>query len=401
MKLQTNVSLKEKSSFRLIGTAKYWAELDTVEDIIETFEWIQKKKLKFFILGEGSNTVVANNWDGILLHPNFPHVEIKVDNQSFTYSLPTKNEYLEFLNLKQDKDLLKITNSHSPIHCIVESGIHWDSFIYFCLIHGILGLEALSGIPGKVGAVPIQNVGAYGEEVKNFITKVEAWDIKTLEKKAFYKEDCEFNYRNSFFKKHLNQFLIYKVHFSFLNSAKEIQYEELKKYYNQTLSNLIELNQIKEKIQNKIFNSTDRIFQALVLRYSVYQLRRKKGMILENNIESSKNLGSFFLNPFLEEKEFKNLLEKINKENPNLGIPFFKENQYYKIPAAWLIEFSGFYKGYKENGFQISPKHSLCIINLNGNQENLKKFIKKIQDTVYKKTNILLKPEPIFMENFL
>ncbi len=402
MKILSNVSLKERSPLQLTGTTKYWVDITSEKDLYSIWEWIQKNQIKYFILGEGSNTVVVNNWDGIILHPKGCRLEIKVNDKIFYYTLPSQNLFQEFYSFKQDKNLIEFIqkNPSKQIECKVESGVHWDSFIYFCLLHGIRGLEPLSGIPGKVGAVPIQNVGAYGEEVKNFIFLVEAYDLRTLEKKIFTREECEFQYRDSFFKKHINQYLISSVHFLFSNLKKEIQYEELKKYYYEKLSNPQELEAIKKMIPQGHKVLEESILSSFLLRYSVYQIRREKGMILEANHELSKNLGSFFLNPLLSEKEFLNLQKKIISKNRNLKIPFFKEDHVYKIPAAWLIEFAGFYKGYEEKGFMISPKHNLCIINKNGDLESLKEFVKKIQDTVYKKTQILLKPEPIFMEEF-
>lgn len=406
MKIKSNFSLKEKNTFQLDGIAKYWYDIQSEKDLEEAIEFITKNELKYFILGEGSNTVISEYWNGIILHPDQHRLEIHIDEETFFFDLKKNFEYQEFYQIEQEKNFIQFINKLNKkdlkIECIVDSGIQWDLFIFFCLIHQIPGLEVLSGIPGKVGATPIQNVGAYGEEVKNFIQKVEVYDLKTMNKKIFDNKDCNFSYRNSIFKKNLNQYFINKVYFEFsLNSKQNIKYEELKKFYEEIQKKKEIIEYIKQKLENLKFFYNDSILNSMILRYSVYQIRKKKGMIIERNNEFSKNLGSFFLNVLLKEKEFKEFKEKILQENPELKIPFFKEKDLYKIPSAWLIEYSGFPKGYEEKGFLISPFHSLCIINKNGNQKNLKDFIKKIQEKVYNKTNILLTPEPIFMENYI
>lgn len=406
MKVKTNIFLKEKNTFQLDGTSKFWLDINNENDLFEGYEFIKKNNLKYFILGEGSNTVIPEFWNGIILHPNHHKLEIRISEESFFFELKNNFEYQEFYQIKQEKNLIEFINKLNKkdvkIQCIVDSGIQWDLFVFFCLIHQISGLEVLSGIPGKVGATPIQNVGAYGEEVKNFIQKVEVYDLKTFDKKIFENKHCDFSYRNSFFKKNLNQYFVNRVYFEFpLNYKQNIKYEELKKFYEEIQSKKEIIASIKQKLENLKFFYNDSILNSMILRYSVYNIRKKKGMIIEKDNEFSKNLGSFFLNVMLTEKEFEKFKEKILKEKPELKIPYFKENELYKIPSAWLIEYSGFYKGYEEKGFLISPFHSLCIINKNGNQKNLKEFIKKIQEKVYNKTNILLIPEPIFMENFM
>ncbi|MFN3604353.1 MAG: UDP-N-acetylmuramate dehydrogenase [Leptonema sp. (in: bacteria)] len=405
MEIKSNFSLKDRTTFRMNGTTKYWIELSKEEDIIQALEFIKQKNLKYFILGEGSNTVINEYWEGVILHPTTNQLQIQINNTRFSYTLPTQQDYQEFYPITRDENLInaiKQNKKNLSIECIVDSGIHWDSFVYFLLVHEIPGLEVLSGIPGKIGSTPIQNVGAYGEEIKNFLIKVETFDLKTLKKKTFYNDECEFGYRKSFFKRHLNQYYIYKVHLRLNKAKKEIHYKEVKEYFNKLLKDTQKLKEIQKKIQNTLQGTISKtLFHFLILRYCIYQIRRNKGMILEKNDEHSKNLGSFFINPILTEEEFLKFKEKIDSDNSELKIPFFKENKHYKISAAWLLEFSGFPKGHYENGFLISPKHNLCIINIDGNLKNLKEFIKKIQKTVYKKTNILLEPEPIFIDEFI
>lgn len=397
MKIHYNMSLAEKTTFGIGEVVPYFIEIINREDLIQAINFIKENQLFYFILGEGSNTIgIDKKLPLAILHPNNHQVIYKIEDKEFHFRLPTSVQYKEFYQITIDEDLLDVLNfyceKNKRIQIIADAGINWDYFVFFNILHGIGHFTAMSGIPGKVGSTPIQNVGAYGEEIKNFVREVETLllENRTTTQKIFSNSECQFRYRDSILKKHLNRFYIEKVIFDVsLEKDIPIKYPELEKTFYKE-KDLFKLNDFEE---SSIKSET--IKQYFQLRKCVYSIRRKKGMILDGVY--SKSAGSFFTNPILTEEEFLQVQKRINH------IPYFKENEHYKIPAAWLIEYAGIQKGEKNfhNNVGISPLHALALINYGARFNDLKEFIKYIQEKVYKKTNIILNPEPIFMEDFI
>ncbi|GIX40730.1 MAG: UDP-N-acetylenolpyruvoylglucosamine reductase [Leptospiraceae bacterium] len=400
MNLIKNVKLSQKTTIGLGAKVPYFIEIKNLEELSEALKFIKENHLFYFILGEGSNTIAIDKEIPIaILHPVNNQIIYKIDKKEFIYNLPVQIQYNNFYNIDFQCDLYEAiqfyTKKNKKIQIIADAGINWDYFVYFNLLHGIPHFIALSGIPGKIGSTPIQNVGAYGEEVKSFIEYVYTYTFNEQKVKVFSNKECDFKYRDSIFKKYLNQFYIYQVIFNItLNDSIQIKYPELQKIYldYKNNSNL----ELWEESLLHILNLNRNIKEFYLLRKCVYTIRRKKGMILDNS-EFSKSAGSFFTNPILTEEEFIKLKNHLLIEN----FPFFREGKYFKIPAAWLIEFSGIKKGFRYKNWGISPLHALAIINYGGTLEELKEFIQFIQKNVYNKTGILLKPEPVFMEDFI
>ncbi len=411
MKIYQDILLSEKTTIGLGNKVKYFIEFYNKEDIYKIFEFLKKEQLNYFILGEGSNVIgPEESLEIAILHPKNSSIIFRLDDEEFQFEFPTSIEYKEFYDINIHKELLyKIfynKNKLKNITIIADAGINWDYFVFFCIVHGIQSLFALSGIPGKIGATPVQNVGAYGEEVKHFIESVEGFFINNnyrLIENRISNQDCKFEYRNSIFKTHLNQYLIHRVIFHFqLNQEISIKYKEVQETW---LNSTIELDEKEQNFFKNIpeENIKNQILEYYRLRKCIYSIRRRKGMILDKHLPWNKSAGSFFMNPFLNELEFKNLQNQIKKKNPEINIPFYKENNLYKIPSAWLIEYVGFYKGFKnkEQTIGISPFHSLALINYDGTVKDLKQFMTQIQDTVYQKTGIYLQPEPIFIDEVI
>lgn len=411
MKIYQDILLSNKTTMGLGGKIKYFIELHKKDDIYNIFDFLKQEHIKYFILGEGSNVIGSDDFlDIAILHPMNSSIIFRIDKEEFEFDFLTSIEYKELYDIKIHHELLyKIIynkNKFKNLTIIADAGINWDYFVFFCTVHGIHSLFALSGIPGKIGATPIQNVGAYGEEVKNFIESVELFFINndyTLMENRFTNQDCKFEYRNSIFKLHLNQYFINKVIFKIqLNHEVQIKYKEVK----ETWENFqFELNQQEKNFFEQIPDEEikNQIINYYRLRKCIFSIRRKKGMVLEKDNLYNKSAGSFFMNPIIDEKEFQKLQSQIKKKNPQITIPYYIENNNYKIPAAWLIEYSGLNKGLKneKQTIGISPYHSLAIINYNGNVKDLKDFIKHIQQVVFLKTGIDLKPEPIFIDQFI
>lgn len=346
MKVYENVSLSSKTTIALGGKAKYFIECFSNEDIISAVEFSKSKNLPFYILSGGSNIIFPDNDLNIVIINILSKGISKTENE---------NEVI--------------------IEC--DAGENWDSFVEYCISKGLSGVECLSGIPGSVGATPFQNVGAYGQEVKDVINSVKCIDNENFETKIFANEDCEFDYRQSRFKgKDKGKYIITSVVFSFQkNKEPGIKYPELQR-------------QIESIPEFK--NTKDLIEKLSIIRNTVISIRKSKSMVLDSNDLNSRSCGSFFMNPVLTETDFKNFINIFQNLNP----PHFKSKDKYKIPAAWLIENSGFSKGFRYKGVGISENHSLALVNYEGTSEQIKELSSEIINTVKDKFNIRLHPEP-------
>ncbi len=325
MKLQkkvvTNKNLSKFNSLQISVKAKYYIECKTDSDIKEAFQFIKKNKIKFLILGEGTNVVFTKPFDGLII----------------------KNLY------KKEKKIYKNKVK-------VSSGYNWDRFVSFCIKNSLYGLENLSGIPGTVGAGPIQNIGAYGEEISNYIEHIEVFNFRTGNVETLNKINCNFDYRNSLFKKNKHLF-IKNVFFKLKNKfIANNSYQDLKVY---------------------------RFKKASELREIVLKIRNQK---LENYL-TKPNVGSFFKNPLIKKKDLKRLIAK------EADIKFYKHNALIKVSAAWLIERCNL-KGLQLNKARVSKKHSLVLINEDKKPNSILKLKNKIKTIVLTKYNIRLEEEP-------
>tara|TARA_B100000524_G_scaffold98106_1_gene46816 strand:+ start:1610 stop:2599 length:990 start_codon:yes stop_codon:yes gene_type:complete len=325
MKLQkkvvTNKNLSKFNSLQISVKAKYYIECKTDSDIKEAFQFIKKNKIKFLILGEGTNVVFTKPFDGLII----------------------KNLY------KKEKKIYKNKVK-------VSSGYNWDRFVSFCIKNSLYGLENLSGIPGTVGAGPIQNIGAYGEEISNYIEHIEVFNFRTGNVETLNNINCNFDYRNSLFKKNKHLF-IKNVFFKLKNKfIANNSYQDLKVY---------------------------RFKKASELREIVLKIRNQK---LENYL-TKPNVGSFFKNPLIKKKDLKRLIAK------EADIKFYKHNALIKVSAAWLIERCNL-KGLQLNKARVSKKHSLVLINEDKKPNSILKLKNKIKTIVLTKYNIRLEEEP-------
>ena len=317
----TNKDLSEFNSLQIAVNAKYYIECKTDSDIEEAFQFIKKNKIKFLILGEGTNVVFTKPYDGLIIKNSF------------------KKE--KKININKVK---------------VSSGYNWDRFVRFCIKNSLYGLENLSGIPGTVGAGPIQNIGAYGEEISDYIEHIEVFNLKTGNVEILNNMNCNFDYRDSLFKKnkHLfikNVFFKLKEKFIAYNSYQDLQDYEFKK--------------------------------ASELRKRILRIRNQK---LENYL-TRPNVGSFFKNPLINKKDLKKLLSE------EVDLKFYKHDALIKVSAAWLIERCNL-KGMQLNKARVSRKHSLVLINEDKSPNSILKLKNKVKTTVSKKYNIRLEEEP-------
>ena len=320
-----NKNLKDFNSLKLEYSCDSFYEINDFEDIYHLSEKIREENKKFWILGEGTNVVIVDDLKGIVIKNNLSGISI-------------------------DKNSVE-----------AASGENWDYLVKVCLKEKLYGFENLSGIPGSVGACPVQNIGAYGVEVSNFIEYIETINLIDGNIEVFNAHECKFGYRESIFKKLPNHFIT-KIKFS--------------------LSTIFKPNLSYESIPEKI-----EINSAEELRQIILNIRENRLI----NPEQEPNVGSFFKNPVASKIQMENLLA----DHPDLKFYFVKEDQ-YKISAAWLIEKIKM-KGYQGKDCGVSKKHSLVLVNFSKKSENLINLSKKIKKVILKKFNIELEYEPTFI----
>jgi len=342
-----SVKLSDFTTMKLGGVSNRFVECKNDDDIKSALCFASENKLPFHILGGGSNSVFSDEgYDGVLLYINSKGIEKTGDVFS------------------------------------VKAGERWDDFVRFAVELGYSGVECLSGIPGSVGATPIQNVGAYGQEAAGVIVCVKAIETESLKFVEFNKVDCDFSYRNSRFKSaDRNRYVVTEVVFR-LDAAgeAEIKYKELNDYLG-TYEGF-----------NRLENGKDKL---AAVREAVMVIRRRKGMVYDECDADSFSCGSFFTNPVLNEKEFDGFISVC--KSLNIEARSFKAGEGFKISAARLIEKAGFEKGFTENGIGISSKHTLAIVNRGGTTKGLIDFSEKIRAAVKEKFKIELVREAVLI----
>lgn len=342
--LQENVPLAALTTFKIGGNARFFVEAENEQEIIKAFEFADENDLEVFILGGGSNILIADEgFDGVVL---------KINSKGISFDEKSDGRFL--VN--------------------VQAGEDWDEFVKICVEKNLAGIECLSGIPGLVGGTPIQNVGAYGQEVSETIFSVRVFDRKTKEILDLSNKDCKFAYRQSIFNTtHKNRFIVLSVIFNLTKNVEpKIVYADLKKHFGDKKPTLQETREVVRKI------------------------RESKGMLVRQGGLDANSAGSFFKNPIVNLEKF----EKINKifgeseKVPSFGVD---ENS-VKIPAAWLIEKSGFDKGFQLGNAGISTKHTLALTNRgNATAKDILRLKEEIQNKIKEKFGIELIPEPNFI----
>ena len=325
-----NYSLKNYNSFRVNHKANFFLKIENNKSLINFLSDKKFKNEKNLIIGGGSNILFTKDYEGVILYSCIKGIHILEEN-----------------------------DNHIKVK--VGSGENWDDFVKFCVSKNWYGIENLSLIPGSVGAVPIQNIGAYGVEVKDYIYDVNGIDLKNNTKKTYSNKSCDFEYRDSIFKRELkNNFFVTEVTF-ILNKNKKftLDYSELKNINSQNLT-----------IQN--------------VRDKIIEIRNSK----LPNPKLLANAGSFFKNPVINVKIAKKIKEKYN------DFKYYQINEsMVKISAAWLIEKSG-WKGHKEKNIGVYNKHALVLVNYSSeNGKDIKILSKKIKESVLEKFNVTLEKE--------
>ena len=331
MKIQQNISLKEYNTFGIAVKAKRFISVSSVYEL----QQLLKTEKEVFLLSGGSNMLLTKDIDMLVVHLNITGVSIDTEDDKHVY-------------------------------LTVNAGEDWHEFVLWCIANDYGGIENLSLIPGNVGTCPIQNIGAYGVEVKDTITKVEGLEVATGKLVSFSNEDCKFGYRNSIFKNtHKGKIVLTSVGFKLTKKD-----HQLNTSYGAIETELASRKVIKPTLKN--------------ISDAVISIRKSK---LPDPKEIG-NSGSFFKNPVISKKQFLEI-QKIHANMPNYIV---SENE-IKIPAGWLVEQSGF-KGKRFGDAGVHEKQALVLINFgNASGQDILELAKKIQTTVFSKFQISLEIE--------
>ena len=327
--------LSKYTSFRVGGPAQKIVQVSTEAEIIAAIE--EAGDSPVLIMGGGTNVLIADKgFDGTVIRISNNSVQSEVD-------------------------------ACSGATLTIGAGEDWDTFVQTSIDRGYAGLETLSGIPGTVGAAPSQNIGAYGHEVAEFITRVRTYDRQEKAVKTFTNAQCEFTYRNSHFKAHPGRYVVLDVQF-------QIRIGEM--------SDPITYVELAKKL------GIDPGDKATVkeTRAAVLELRASKGMLLSPDDHDSWSAGSFFTNPIVTQQQADTL--------PNAAPKWPLNDGRVKISAAWLIENSGTHKGDEVGGARISTKHVLALSNSgNATAADIAELAKRARNQVKEVFGITLEAE--------
>jgi UDP-N-acetylmuramate dehydrogenase len=338
MQILENFSLREHNTFNVDSMSKYYVEIEKVNDIHTLIDSTLLKDNKYYILGAGSNTLFAGDYDGAV---------IKISLKGMNYT--------------------KISDEYNIVE--VAAGENWHNFVTLMNRNGLYGLENLAFIPGEVGGAPIQNIGAYGVEQKDFFDSLTAINLETNQEHIFNYDDCNFDYRDSVFKnKFKNKYIITSVRY-------KLKKQPVLNYQYSSLSNEIK----KFSIENP---DTQYIFDTII------RLRRER----LPDYHKLGNAGSFFKNPILTWEETEQLLEKFP------GLPVFRESESLKkIPAAYLIEKAG-WKGKRLGNVGVYENHALILVNYgNAKGKEILDLANNIIADVYNRFQVTLEPEVVIL----
>jgi UDP-N-acetylmuramate dehydrogenase len=342
MRAHDNVPLDSWTSLRVGGPAARVVEVDREDDVPGVVRDARDGGAGFVVLGDGTNVVVGD--DGL------PGVVLRAD--------------IRGVDVRREGDRAFVD---------VGAGETWDAFVERAVDEKWCGVESLSGIPGRVGATPIQNVGAYGWEVGETIASVRAFDREDQTFVDLPRDACQFGYRFSIFKS-ADRFVVTRVTFVFdVGAPPVVRYAELARALSVVPGAHAPLAEI---------------------RSAVVALRRAKGMVLDPSDPDTVSAGSFFVNPVVDESTLARVAARAGDSPPSFPVGAGR----HKVAAAWLVERAGFAKGWRKGRVGVSRKHSLAIVNLGGaSASELLAVARHIRDGVRTRFGVELEPEPVLL----
>jgi UDP-N-acetylmuramate dehydrogenase len=342
-----HVPLAQFTTLELGGPADFFLRVDDRGTLIDALRWARSRTLPVHLIGGGSNVVISDQ--------GLPGLTIRLETRG-----------------------IQSVRAGGSVEVTVEAGEPWDPFVAHAVAEDLAGLECLSGIPGFTGATPIQNVGAYGQEVSQTILRVELLDRDLLQVVTRTHAACGFGYRTSAFKAEPGRFIVLRVTFGLrAHGAPTVQYAELARALRSAQPTLAEV------------------------RDAVLKLRRAKSMVLDPSDENRRSVGSFFLNPVLSAAELQALRARAIAAGSiasEAELPTFAAHGGAKVPAAWLIERAGFAKGLRVGPVGISSRHALALVHHGGGTAaQLLDIARTIRDEVERRFGVRLKAEPVLL----
>ena len=337
MDVMTNISLKQYTTMKLGGETRYMATADFADDVVSLYRNARKENLPIFVLGGGSNVITHDEvFEGIVL-------------------------------LNKIKGFEVISETDETTDAKIGAGEVWDEVVEKAIGLGLQGIEAMSGIPGIAGAAPVQNVGAYGQEIADTLISLEAYDSKTDTIVTISADECDFSYRNSIFRDKE------KGRYCILNITLRLNKAEPKPPYYASLQKYIDENDIRE-------------VNLSVIRVAVLNIRSEK---LPDPAELP-SAGSFFKNALVEKWK----LEELQKEYSDIPNYAMSDGR-YKIPTGWLIDKAGL-RGYRSHGMRVYEKNALVLVNDSATgYDDLAAIREEIVQIVFDKFGIKIEQEPL------
>ena len=337
MKISKNFPLQKFNTFGIKAEASHFLEIEKIDDFVQISTIPEFSRENFLIIGGGSNILFTKNFPGTILQISTQGIEIITENK-------------DFVEIK------------------VQAGENWHNFVKWTIDNNFFGLETLALIPGNIGAVPVQNIGAYGDEVKNHIISVETFNLKSNKFEIFSQENCQFSYRDSIFKQqYKNSHCIASVTFRLQKKHKIYQnlYQALQNFFTNKGINLQNI-------------SASDIFSAVI------EIRESK----LPDVKKLGNGGSFWKNPIISQENLQQLKAKFP------AIPHFKtEKTLVKIPAGWLIENAG-WKGFSQENCGVHDKQALVLVNYGkASGQEIITLAEKIEESIWQKFTIKLERE--------
>ncbi|MDX1583096.1 MAG: UDP-N-acetylmuramate dehydrogenase [Thermoanaerobaculia bacterium] len=352
LRISRDTPLAPLTTIGIGGAARFFVTAREKNTLIEALGWAQERGHDVLILGGGSNLLVSDEgFDGLVIHLDLRGVELSPENGT----------------------------------TLIDSaaGEDWDALVATAVERGLAGIECLSGIPGRVGATPIQNVGAYGQEVSETVVEVEALDRHTGSVVTIPNEKCEFGYRDSRFKsREKDRYVILSVRYRLRDGgAPTIRYSDL------------ETHLAEEGITSPTLAD---------VRRTVLNIRSGKGMVIDENDPDSRSAGSFFTNPVIPEEELDGFLRRVKGAGvleDGESVPRFPAGEnLVKLSAAWIIQHAGFHRGLVHGNVGLSSKHTLAIVNRGGGTAaEVLELVEMIRQRVQRLFGIELVPEPNFV----
>ncbi len=341
--IREHVPLASWTTLGVGGEALYFAVAFAEDEVLEALEFVRKSAVPFFVLGGGSNLLISDQ--------GFPGLVLRIA--------------IGGIEERREGDLAIFR---------AGAGEAWDDLVARSVAANCAGLECLSGIPGSVGGTPVQNVGAYGQEVAETIVRVEAVEVSIGKSVVFSREECSFHYRGSRFNStDAGRYILTHVEFALRpNGTAKLAYADLKRH----------------------FESADGAPSLSDVRQAVLDIRRRKGMVFDEDDPDSHSAGSFFKNPIVSREEY----ERISAAS-STPVPHYDAAEgRIKLAAAWLIEQAGIARGFALGPAAISRKHTLALVNRgDATAADIVRLKEYVERRVHQRFGIQLRPEPVLL----